>query len=104
MDLKIVWTDSAIVQLETIFDFYKTTASLNVARKISTDLVRKTKLLPNQPNTGQQEVLLKSRKNEYRYLVEGNYKIIYWVENEMIIIGAIFDTRQDPEKLKNIKM
>ncbi|MBK0401660.1 type II toxin-antitoxin system RelE/ParE family toxin [Adhaeribacter sp. BT258] len=63
--MKIVWTDSAIVQLEAIFDFYKTTASLDVARKISKDLVSKTKLLPSQPTMGQHEVLLKSKKNEY---------------------------------------
>ena len=102
--MKIVWTDSAIVQLEAIFDFYKTTASLNVARKISKDLVRRTKLLPAQPAIGQQEPLLKDRKNEYRYLVEGNYKIIYWVEGEIIFIGALFDTRQHPDKLKHIKI
>lgn len=38
----------------------------------------------------------------YRYLVEGNYKIVYKVYNEEkeILISTVFDTRQNPTKLK----
>ena len=104
MDLKVVWTNGAIAQLESIFDFYKTTANLTVARKITKGLVRKTALLPQQPNQGQREELLTSRQKEYRYLVEGHHKIIYWVEETTIFIAAVFDTRQNPDKLKNIKL
>ena len=38
----------------------------------------------------------------YRRIVSGNYKILYRVENDKIIIFAIFDTRQNPNKLKKI--
>ena len=39
-------------------------------------------------------------KQEYRFLVDGNYKIIYSYRTEKVYINTIFDTRQDPDKLK----
>ncbi|MEO5571695.1 MAG: type II toxin-antitoxin system RelE/ParE family toxin, partial [Bacteroidia bacterium] len=52
---------------------------------------------------GQQEPLLKSYKRKYRYLVSGHYKIIYSVASEKVFIHTIFDTRQNPKKLKTRK-
>jgi toxin ParE1/3/4 len=46
--------------------------------------------------------MLSERKFEYRYLVQGNYKIIYRIEGNYIRIAVVFDTRQNPEKLKNM--
>jgi hypothetical protein len=39
---------------------------------------------------------------DFRYLVESNYKIIYWKEDEIITIASVFDCRQNPEKIKKI--
>ena len=38
----------------------------------------------------------------FRYLVEGNYKIVYkyYPESKGILIATVFDTRQDPEEMK----
>ncbi|HLG34892.1 MAG TPA: type II toxin-antitoxin system RelE/ParE family toxin [Bacteroidia bacterium] len=52
--------------------------------------------------SGQTEPLLRNKKYEYRYLVDGNYKIIYFENEGVIIISAVFDTRQNPGKLKKI--
>jgi len=29
--------------------------------------------------------------NNHRYLVEGNYKIIYWMNGQDVIIASVFD-------------
>jgi toxin ParE1/3/4 len=42
-------------------------------------------------------------KQQHRYLVEGNYKIIYRLINNDIYITDIFDCRQNPEKMKKHK-
>ncbi len=39
----------------------------------------------------------------HRYLVDGNYKIIYKKISEGILITDVFDTRQDPKKINNPK-
>ncbi len=62
----------------------------------------RAKSLLNFPFLGQTEELLNFRKENFRYLVEGNYKIIYWIDDEIIRIVSVFDTRQNPEKLKNL--
>lgn len=99
MDLKVLWTNTASEQLENVFDYYKITANLTVARKVVKGIVQKTASLAKQPRKGQWEPLLANRQKEYRYLVEDNYKIIYWVDVTTIHVAAVFDTRQNPEKI-----
>ena len=38
---------------------------------------------------------------ECRFLVQGNYKIIYHVDGEIVFIDAVFDTRMEPRKLSD---
>ena len=102
MELKVFWTETAIEQLEDIFDFYKYKASHKIAKSMVTKIIDRTIQLEVHPESGQKEELLKIRKFDYRYLVEGNYKIIYWIEENYIKIAAVFDTRQNPKKLKKI--
>lgn len=102
MGLTLFWTESAMNQLEDIFEYYKITVSVSVARKIVNAIVDRSLVLEKQPQIGPIEELLKERKNEYRYLVEGNYKIIYWIEEPYIKIAAIFDCRQNPVKMDPI--
>lgn len=103
MDLKVLWTDTASGQLEDIFDYYKVKANLTVARKLVKGIVQKTASLSKRPRRGQREDLLADRAKEYRYLIEGNYKIIYWLEETAIYIAAVFDTRQNPDKISRAK-
>jgi toxin ParE1/3/4 len=103
MALTVYWTDFAIEQLEIIFDFYNTKVSLTVAQRIINSIINKTVILEVHPTIGQLEELLIKRKNQYRYLIDGNYKIIYWVEDSFIKIATVFDCRQNPKKLRKIK-
>ena len=101
MGLKVIWTDYALNQLEQIFDFFKYTASINVSKKIVAQIIDKTLLLENNPFIGSKEPLLENRSREYRYLVEGNYKIIYSVEGNIVRVNSIFDCRQSPIKVSD---
>ena len=102
MDLRIFWTDTARFQLEDIFNYYKTKASHKVAKKIVTKIIDKTLSLKSYQHSGQIEELLLNRSNKYRYLVESNYKIIYWIDENYVKIASVFDCRQNPEKMKNL--
>ena len=55
------------------------------------------------PLLGQREELLKDLSVEFRYLVEGNYKILYYTLPEKIVISLVFDCRQNPERMRDIK-
>jgi hypothetical protein len=58
-----------------------------------------TLLLENNPFIGNKEPLLENREKEYRYLLEGNYKIIYSVDGNIVRVNSIFDFRQSPIKI-----
>lgn len=102
MELKVFWTETALNQLRDIFDYYKVKADHQVARNIVRKIVNRTIQLERNPRSGQKEPLLETRKFEYRYLVEGNYKIIYWIEDNYVKIATVFDSRQNPEKLAKV--
>lgn len=102
MELKVFWTETALEMLEDIFDYYKSEVNTDIGRHLIKKIVSRTLQLKTNPRSGPKEPLLYQRKFEYRYLVEGNYKIIYWVGNNYVNIAAVFDTRQNPQKLRNI--
>lgn len=105
MELEIVWSQFAEDKLQDIFYYYKHKASLKIARKIITEIVDKTVNLNENPKIGQIEELLIQRPQEFRYLVTGNYKIIYYINLDAgrIFIANVFDARQNPEKIKDTK-
>ena len=53
-----------------------------------------------QPLQGQKEPFLEHLGLGHRRLVVSHYKVIYRVSGEYIYITDIFDSRQDPDKMK----
>lgn len=102
MEIKILWSDLALSQLEDIFDYHKTVASVSVARKLVKSIIETTLKLEVNPFLGAKEPLLADRPFEYRFLVKKNYKIIYRFNESIVWVIAVFDTRQNPEKLARI--
>ena len=105
MVLKIIWSEFAETQLDEIYDYYEKRVSTRFAKKLVREIINETKKLIKSPLIGQKEELLKQRATEYRYLVFKNYKLIYSVDNQngTIKIADVFDTRQNPPKLKRTK-
>lgn len=105
MQLKIVWSVTAAERLDDIFSYYESEAGEVVAKRIVSKLLSDISYLSKQPFIGQVEPLLNMREIKYRYLLTGNYKTIYSVdeENNWVKIADIFDTRQNPIKMKSIK-
>lgn len=96
MGLKLFWTDFSQKELEKIYEYHKIKAGARIAKKLVNGIYNETIKLKSQPRIGQHEELLKDRKQEFRYLVFKNHKIIYWVNNKKsrIEINDVFDTRK----------
>ncbi len=99
--MTVVWMELADMRLTEIFDYLKEVAGVRTAQKITGNIGAKTRILVTNPRAGQREEVLHNRIEEFRYLVEGNYKIIYFVADEKIIIATIFDCRRDPSRLQD---
>lgn len=75
-DYKVVWTAKAVKQLDKIYDFLAQN-SVRTAEKRVLRLLEKIDQLKNFPLMGQEELHLQHLKKGHRYLIEGNYKVVY---------------------------
>ncbi len=96
--LVVIWSDRAWEDLETIFDLIAINSQIQAEKQVFRILDR-AEQLSSQPLSGplQPEI---DPELKARYFVQDNYKIIYFIADEKIVVDTIFDTRQDPEKLK----
>jgi plasmid stabilization system protein ParE len=102
MLFRVIWSEFAEIKFVEIQEYYLTNISEKIAKKIAKNILLATQQLEKTPYLGQKEELLLDRDIEYRYLVYTNYKIIYSVEEHisLVKIHDIFDTRQNPIKIK----
>jgi len=96
---EIVWTKPAKNDLQEIYDYLAEFAE-EAAFRVIMRIIDKTEVLKDGfTEIGQRELLLTHKTDVYRYLVESNYKIIYRVKGDRIIIDTVFDARRNPDKL-----
>lgn len=100
--MRIVVTEDCLSRIEEITDFLFTEQELSIEKieEIIDGIFDKIATLSNQPYKLQAEPYLKSKKGDYRRLVHYHYKILYRVEEEVIYVTDVFDSRQDPRKMK----
>lgn len=98
--MKIFWTKFALNSLHNIFNYYKENVNEIVAQNIKNSILSGTRQLEKQPLSGTIEKLLLNLEEGHRYIIRGNYNIIYKIQNKKLFITDIFDTRQDPESIK----
>jgi toxin ParE1/3/4 len=96
----IEWTFEAEKDLKKIYKFYTKHFSLELAKKRKNQVFNKVKTLELGAELGQEEELLKHLNEGHRYLISNHNKIIYKVEGNKAYITHVFDTRQNPDKLK----
>ena len=100
--MQINWSVIATKQLKEIYQYYSIKSNIRVANRIIERIMKKVSKLKYNPMIGAKEELLKATGREFRFLAEGNYKIIYYVSSDTISISAVFDCRQNPQKITKI--
>ena len=91
--VQVVWTEESLSDLEVIYDFVAE-QSLKSAKKIIRKILSRTRQLETFPHSGSPQKTNIEAIKEYRYLLEGNYKIIYSLKDNELYVEAIIDTRQ----------
>ena len=104
MEIVVIWSDTAIAELQEIYNYYYSKVSERVADNLANAIVDQTILLEQTPQMGQPEEMLSHLQKEIRYLLYGNYKIVYFIDDNIVTIATVFDCRQNPRKLavKNV--
>ena len=94
--IKILWDNQAKADLKLIFEYIKL-KSPQGAKNVVRDIIKQSKSIHFTEQYQVDEFL----GEPYRRMVVRNYKIIYKIQSEAEIrILQIFDTRQNPIKLK----
>ena len=99
MATEVVWTEPALEDLNQVFEYYRSHYSETSAVKIFNVLVDAADSLLPFPDMAPKEELLRHRREGFRALVQGHYKIIYYIENDIVQIAMIWDCRQNPIRL-----
>lgn len=98
--MKIYFTEQSLASLRESLEFISEQVSPEKLLQIRDQILNSTDILLNNPKSGQLEPYLEHLNLGHRRLVEGNYKIIYRIEGQIIYITDIFETRQNPKKMK----
>ena len=102
MTFSIVWSQFSVSQLDKIYTYYEEVANETLAKKIVRKIITASNRLVRNPRIGAVETLLAHRDIKYRYIVILNYKIIYSIDDQNLLvkIADIFDTRQNPVRME----
>ena len=98
--MKLFYTEQALKSFQECLDFFPPEVPSEKVNEIRDSILAKADKLLTNSSLGQQEEYLEHLGLGHRRVIESNYKIIYRVEGENIYITDIFDSRQDPAKMK----
>jgi len=98
--MNIIFSDLALEQLESIYNYLQTKSN-QAAIFIHNNILDEIERLREFPQMAPIEPELIGYTHTYRSLVvEKSYKVVYHYENDNVYISALFDCRQDPQKLR----
>ena len=98
--MNLIYTEQALNSLEQVLEFIAPEVTQKKLLEIRNRILDRADTLLLQPNQGQKEPYLEHLNLDYRRIIESHYKIIYRVVGETIYITDVFDSRQDPDKMK----
>ena len=100
--VEVIWTKLAVNQLERAVKYIQLEQGTFYAKLVLNKILESSAELEKFPKRGQVENLLKHKKSEYRYLVAWNYKIIYRIGVNKIVVSRVFHTSQNSSKIFNV--
>ena len=89
--VKIVWTELAIEDLRSIHEYISKDSKRYADRHID-KLISRVEQLENNPNSGR--VVPEFNNETTRELIEGNYRIIYKMKQDLIAIVRVHHSAQ----------
>lgn len=100
--MKLVYSEYALAQLQQILDFliYEQGVPPQKALEIRDKILDKADTILSNVYEPPREEFLEHLQLSHRRLIVGNYKIVYTIKPDHVLITDVFDTRQYPDKMK----
>lgn len=94
---EIVWSPESENDLSIILEYLVSKWNIKVATLFLNEIEHQIKLIDNNPKL---YPIIQKEQQFRRCVITKHNSLIYGHENKQIIILRIFDTRQNPKKLK----
>lgn len=98
--MELLVTEYAISHLVESVELTLQRASATKRAEVIDRVLDELGQLLQHPGAGQIEPWLEGATHEYRRLVVGRFKVIYRIDGNRILVTDIFDTRQDPRRMR----
>ena len=83
---RIVWTPKALDDLESLLSYIAKESPVT-ARRFAQKIIQRIDLLAKQPFLG--SYIAEDDTRTYRQIIQGNYRVLYRTDGEMIFVVAI---------------
>ena len=93
----VIWDLKAKNDLKEIYDYLKQ-QSLYAAKRVRDEILSVTRKLPEGPNIFVADELKEKNDGTYRVFYIFNYRIVYRVKSESIIVLRIQHTSREPKE------
>jgi addiction module RelE/StbE family toxin len=84
--VELIWAPRALEDLEALIEYISRDAPIT-ARRFAQKLLSRVEILITHPHLG--SYLPEDDSQTYRELIQGNYRMIYRVENQRVLIVAV---------------
>ena len=88
---RLIWTNQALEDFEALLDYISRDAPI-AARRFGQKLIDKVELLQITPLLG--SFIQEDESKTYREILQGNYRLIYRVEGDVVYLIAIHHAAQ----------
>lgn len=100
MEKEVIWTAQAKDDLHNIYEFNSLILGEEKAYSLIEGLVGNVDILYQRISGGTRYISDINPEINYQKLIHGYYLIFYREEGKWVYVNKIFDSRQDPDKLK----
>ncbi len=95
--MKVFWTETAVNHLSAIYT-YVAQNSPQYAQRLVEKITKRSQQIGQFPFSGRSVPEFKNQ--QIREVIEGNYRIIYYINGEQIDVIAVIHGQQNIESLK----
>lgn len=93
------FTERALRSLERSLELLADKYTAEQREAYADKIFERTRLLLQYPRSGQREERLAALGQEHRRLICDHFKIVYFIDGDIIRITDIFDSRRNPDEM-----
>lgn len=101
--LPVKWSSVAKNRLIEVYEYIESKASPTISEMVTLELADAAESAGKNPHLFSEYRELPTKTNSYRNIIKWNYRIIYKIKSDHILILDIFHCKRNPKELKKMR-